>query len=265
MDNVRIDADGDLRCPKCGSRNLVFRRTGRAKAAGIGAGLLTVGFGGAAAGLAARKHAYCQGCKTYSLTGSPQRQVSTPAASRPGARPDELHRMYAEQRSTRFPHTFAAAVDPSQFDGAVVAGEELVRLADRLYVRYGMSSRDRGAPKTVAVPLAAIKRVLWLDRLCMVRLVLSSDETVNLSFPMNESAPAKRFLSDLSATPQITVDVPVPAQRVKPAAQRSGPEEALQPDTDVLATLTRLNELRLAGALTDEEFTQKKAELLDRL
>ncbi|MGQ0846555.1 MAG: SHOCT domain-containing protein [Sporichthyaceae bacterium] len=260
VDNVRIDTDGDLRCPKCGGRNLIFRRTGRAKAAGIGAGLLTVGIGGAVAGLAAQKRAYCQGCKTYSLTGNPRRSVApVDSVTLPG---DLFGSMSASQLARRFPHSFATSVDAAQFEEAVPAGEELVHVGDRVYVRYGEANRRLGAPATVAVPFGEIQSVLWLERLCMVRLLLWSDEIVNLDFPIRDREDAEWVQRKIAAAHELA-PARVPAPRTELLDDTSPPE--VDADADVVGTIARLNDLRLAGALTDEEFAQKKAELLARL
>jgi hypothetical protein len=47
----------------------------------------------------------------------------------------------------------------------------------------------------------------------------------------------------------------------------AGPASSSQPsqEADVFAAIERLADLRAKGILTDEEFTEKKAELLSRL
>lgn len=62
MQNVRINADGELYCPSCGARQFSNRRT---RAAKLAAGA-TVGIGA----LAAPKRLQCLGCREY-LKGPP--------------------------------------------------------------------------------------------------------------------------------------------------------------------------------------------------
>jgi hypothetical protein len=52
--------------------------------------------------------------------------------------------------------------------------------------------------------------------------------------------------------------------QVKAAGSRSQPVMAT-PTQDVMDQLRKLGELHQAGGLTDDEFTSKKKELLDRL
>lgn len=56
---------------------------------------------------------------------------------------------------------------------------------------------------------------------------------------------------------------PVPDQMQQP--QPAPPQTTSQQDEDILSTIERLAKLRDAGALTEDEFGAKKAELLARL
>lgn len=64
MKNIRVDADGNLRCWNCGSKNFLNKRTGRAHIIGY----LTVGIGA----LATTKKLKCQQCAEYNQTGNAQ-------------------------------------------------------------------------------------------------------------------------------------------------------------------------------------------------
>ena len=55
MEDIRIDKDGLPRCWNCGSKGFTEKRTFRAKATAVGAGLLTVGVAGGAAALLTKK------------------------------------------------------------------------------------------------------------------------------------------------------------------------------------------------------------------
>lgn len=57
--------------------------------------------------------------------------------------------------------------------------------------------------------------------------------------------------------------VPPPIHYPPPGAYPQAPQPATQ--GDVIARLEKLNELRIAGLLTDEEFAQQKARVLDQL
>jgi len=71
MEDVRIDADGEFRCWKCGGKNFREKRTFRAKAIGVSAGVLATPL--AAAGiLATKKKLYCLGCGEYNQVGNAQ-------------------------------------------------------------------------------------------------------------------------------------------------------------------------------------------------
>jgi hypothetical protein len=59
--DVRVDADGALRCWSCGGKNFLAKRTGRAHIVGY----LTVGVGA----LATKKKLKCQQCGQYNQTG----------------------------------------------------------------------------------------------------------------------------------------------------------------------------------------------------
>jgi DNA-directed RNA polymerase subunit RPC12/RpoP len=56
MKRIQIDAEGNLRCWHCGSRNFVQKRTKK--------GCLTLG-------LASAKKAKCQGCGAFNRRGRP--------------------------------------------------------------------------------------------------------------------------------------------------------------------------------------------------
>ena len=70
MEDIRIDKDGLPRCWNCGSKGFTEKRTFRAKATAVGAGLLTVGVAGGAAALLTKKKLKCQRCGKYNDTGS---------------------------------------------------------------------------------------------------------------------------------------------------------------------------------------------------
>jgi|GEM_PF-895539 len=58
--------------------------------------------------------------------------------------------------------------------------------------------------------------------------------------------------------PQPPVAYPYPAPG-------TGPLPQVPPQVDIVARLEKLNELRIAGLLTDEEFAQQKARILDQM
>ncbi len=60
---------------------------------------------------------------------------------------------------------------------------------------------------------------------------------------------------------------PQPAPGTGPFASVSpaGPQSVPPPQLDVVGRLEKLNELRIAGLLTDEEFAQQKARILDQM
>lgn len=70
--SVRIDADGELRCWNCGSKNLETRRKTGGKLIGATVGVVALGPIGVAGALAAKKRIRCQGCGKYNETGNPQ-------------------------------------------------------------------------------------------------------------------------------------------------------------------------------------------------
>lgn len=75
MKQVCIDESGELRCWKCGSKNLETRRTSGGKFFGAAVGIVALGPLGAAGALAAKKRIRCQGCGQYNETGNPQKWV----------------------------------------------------------------------------------------------------------------------------------------------------------------------------------------------
>ncbi len=62
MKDVRVDREGDFRCWKCGGKNFLAKRTGRAHVLGY----VTVGIGA----LATQKKLKCQGCGSYNQVGN---------------------------------------------------------------------------------------------------------------------------------------------------------------------------------------------------
>ncbi|WP_336819020.1 hypothetical protein [Gordonia sp. MMO-8] len=90
MMDIQVDENGDLRCANCGGKHFTEKRTTRAKLAGGGAAVLTVGVAGAAAPLATKKKLQCKLCGTYNKQGNAQ--PFTPAAAgrpNPKARPEK--------------------------------------------------------------------------------------------------------------------------------------------------------------------------------
>jgi len=73
MKDIRIDANGELRCWKCGSKELLDRRTTRAHVVGF----VTVGVGA----LATRKKLRCKACGEYNQTGNAQPLEPKPAVT----------------------------------------------------------------------------------------------------------------------------------------------------------------------------------------
>ncbi|WP_245672560.1 SHOCT domain-containing protein [Aldersonia kunmingensis] len=107
--------------------------------------------------------------------------------------------------------------------------------------------------------------VVHVQRATGVEVVVLNDvpnprEAVNV---INEAAAQARYVAHtLANTRHVTSNAapvaPVhtaPAQPARPAAV----------ETDVIAQITRLGELRDSGILTEDEFAQKKAELLARV
>lgn len=72
MKDVRIDAAGEFRCWKCGGKHFENKRTFRAKAIGVTAGVATLGVAGAVAPLVTHKKLKCQACGEYNQTGNAQ-------------------------------------------------------------------------------------------------------------------------------------------------------------------------------------------------
>lgn len=78
MEHIRIDAAGELYCPKCGARQFSNRRTRGAKLAmGVTAGV---------GALAAPKRMQCLGCREY-LKGPPMKDPAVLAAEAAAPRP----------------------------------------------------------------------------------------------------------------------------------------------------------------------------------
>ncbi len=79
--------------------------------------------------------------------------------------------------------------------------------------------------------------------------------------PKAAPAPAPKPVAPVMAEPS-----PPPAEaQVAPPSVQPAPSSAVQATDDILGTIERLAKLREAGALTDEEFSAKKVELLARL
>lgn len=73
MRNIQIDAEGKLRCSKCGAADsFISKRTFSDKAAGAGLGVVLAGPLGLALGLASSKKLKCQACGVYNQTGNAQ-------------------------------------------------------------------------------------------------------------------------------------------------------------------------------------------------
>lgn len=79
MKNVKVDQEGNLRCWKCGGKQFLAKRTGRAHVIGY----LTVGVGA----LATKKKLKCQQCGEYNQVGNAEpyaeRAVPKPEPSIP--------------------------------------------------------------------------------------------------------------------------------------------------------------------------------------
>lgn len=89
--------------------------------------------------------------------------------------------------------------------------------------------------------------------------VITSGNTIDFRVSHSEAARVKDVLTQLilgthpgqTAQPMVAVATPVHA--------------AAAPQDDLMAQLAKLGDLKTAGVLTDEEFSQKKSELLARL
>lgn len=95
--------------------------------------------------------------------------------------------------------------------------------------------------------------------------VITSGNTVDFRVSHAEAAEVKKALTQLimgTHPSQSTNPPPPPLEPGRTATVGAG---GAAPQEDVMAQLGKLGELRAAGILTDEEFNEKKAELLRRL
>lgn len=95
--------------------------------------------------------------------------------------------------------------------------------------------------------------------------VIASGNTIDFRCEQSEAVAFKKLLNDLVAgvLPQAG-SAPQPAQAPPPVP--SGPPQAAGSAADeVMGQIQKLDELKQAGILSDDEFQQKKTELLGRL
>lgn len=136
MEDIRVDADGNFRCWKCGGRNFSEKRTRRAKVIGLTAGVATFGVPGVVAPLVARKRLYCQGCSEYNKMGNAQPyepESARPAeAKRVSARDqDTLDRIERQQRQRDQPSSrHTPSVGVSRMEGKFLEVKKPMRRAD---------------------------------------------------------------------------------------------------------------------------------------
>ncbi|MBG6213740.1 MULTISPECIES: SHOCT domain-containing protein [unclassified Cryobacterium] len=88
--------------------------------------------------------------------------------------------------------------------------------------------------------------------------VITSGNTVDFRVSHAEAAKVKIILTQLILGSH-------PSQQVQNSERVAALPAPAVPQDDVMAQLAKLGELKAAGVLTAEEFTQKKAELLGRL
>jgi hypothetical protein len=89
--------------------------------------------------------------------------------------------------------------------------------------------------------------------------VITSGNTIDFRVSHAEAARVKDVLTQLILGTH-------PDQTAQPVAVVAPPvHAAAAPQDDLMAQLAKLGDLRTAGVLTDEEFSQKKSELLARL
>ena len=82
-------------------------------------------------------------------------------------------------------------------------------------------------------------------------LIVMDDNTFNMKY--NSAPPMASHLQGTQISPNIVVNVPGSA----------GKEESKASDEDVVTLLEKLNQLRVSGAISNEEFEAQKARLLE--
>lgn len=123
MKDIRIDSAGELRCWNCGNSHFTEKRTFRAKAIGMTAGVATLGIAGAAAPLVTRKKLKCQACGKYNQVGNakPYEPPQSPTDDTP-TRPN-LREQAVQDRIARRTYTPPKHIPPNP--GSSRAGEFL--------------------------------------------------------------------------------------------------------------------------------------------
>lgn len=273
MQDIRVDADGNQRCWNCGSKNFTQKRTFRAKATGVVAAVPTVGLV-ALTSLGTKKKLQCQACGEYNDVGS-AKPWNGPANAKLGERrgtwrsnaaaANDLKAIKVGDFAKRQPKSYSVPVETleGRMDSAIeVRGERVVWDDESLAVAFGKMSRMLGAPAAVVVPISDIAQAAWHKG--QVRMLFRSGELLLLLADLRTQQRMEvlalaltAYIAEVEAAAVDIEDVP------EPVALPAAPFSALHDDP--ITQIARLDELRKAGILTDEEFAAKKADLLGRL
>lgn len=242
MKDIRIDADGAQRCWKCGGRNFTQKRTVRAKVIAVS----TVAVGA----LATKKKLQCQACGAYNDVGSAKswdERRDSPHANngQRGASSDfDLH-PGSIKRALASPTALQSWGSRSDWDG------------ERLVIAYDGWRVAEGMPPAVSIPVTAMSAVTWSQNergVGTLEVVCRSGQRVDLRFM---AAQAKTGESLRAALDEAIAMTPAPDD-----ADQAGSASAQPAANDLVAQIERLDSLRRAGAITEEEFAALKAKLL---
>lgn len=279
MKDIRIDADGNQRCWNCGNKNFTQKRTFRSKAASVTAAVTVVGLPAAAATLATKKKLQCQACGEYNDVGSAKpwdAPADTKLAERKGTWRENagagagspLETAKAMELSKKAPKSYAVAADSvaeSMRGATEVGGDRILFDGEDLIVTFGRMSRAGGNPAAVLVPVSEIVRTVFMKS--QLRAQFRSGEILMIGAAF-KGGPALEALS--KAINQAIADEEASAAQAEAAAAAEleavvTAPAAVPTGDDVITQIARLDELRKAGILTDEEFVAKKSVLLERL
>lgn len=268
MEDVRVDADGEFRCWKCDGKNFREKRTFRAKAIGVSAGLLATPV--AAAGiLATKKKLYCLSCGEYNQVGNAQpisvhqdSSTSPPPVSYGVAKTRfEVAMMDADQRTFR-------GINATVTVSAAAKLVAIERPDTKEVKRSGQIPGIERIPFSYVLGVVG-KNPLW-ERGYLQILVHGKSVAPHCNGSEVKDPNTIQFdssqIDEYSAL--LNVVEPIGHMNATKNTEEDISETKIQsvvseaPTTSLASEIQRLAELRKIGLLTDEEFSRAKLRLL---
>lgn len=157
MKNIQVDSAGELHCWNCGAKAFTQKRTFRAKAIGVTAGVATLGVAGAVAPLATKKKLKCQVCGKYNDVGSADPYTPDVGAPQPLLSGDPVTYGEPPTDARHHPVTISQPIEAKGYNGTIIFDGAAV-----IFERTGFAAKATGL-KPSSFPISDVVETEWKE------------------------------------------------------------------------------------------------------